>query len=243
MIASTHNPLVKHLVKLRENRKYREEQNSVAIFGFKLIGEIAAISPPQKIFVENLSDAPHCPTIYQVSPAVLKKMAGMPSCDPIAAEFFLPPPSTLANNAPLLVLDAVQDPGNVGTLLRTALAFGWRGVFFLPGCADPFHEKVIRSSRGALFWLPWREGSWEELQQIKTKNHLRAYIADIRGKPLPSLQPHKNTLLLLSNEGEGVSCKTEGFGEKITIPMTKESESLNVAIAGGVLMYYLREHG
>ena len=70
MLASVHNPLVKHLVKIRENRKYRLQHNSLLVSGFTVVSEIAASHKPNKIFVENLQDALPCPEIYQVSPAV-----------------------------------------------------------------------------------------------------------------------------------------------------------------------------
>lgn len=240
MIASVQNPLVKYLVKLRENREYREEIGSVVISGAKLVREVAAIAAPKKIFVEESKEAFLEGEIIQVSHAVLKKITGLPSPEPIAAEFDLPSPSTLKQKKPLLVLDAIRDPGNLGTLLRTALSFGWGGVFFLPTCADPFHEKTIRSSRAALFRLPWREGSWEELFKLQKEENLTLYIADIEGKPLSSIQPSEKVMLLLSNEAQGVAKTGEKFGEKITIPMMGEMESLNVAIAGAIIMYYLR---
>lgn len=242
MIASLHNPLVKHLIKLKENKKYREAKGAVLITGFKLIKELAERHPPRKIFVEKLEDALPCPEIYQVSYGIIKKITQLPSPEPIMAEFALPSCSDLKDKAPLLVLDAIQDPGNLGTLLRTALAFGWQGVFFLPGCVDPFNEKVMRASRGALFQLPFREGSWEEFLQLKEQNSLKAYIADIEGRAFHSIEPEKNSLLLLSNEAQGVSAKAKDLGETITIPMEGASESLNVSIAGAILMYYLK-HG
>lgn len=239
MISSTHNPLVKHLVKLRENKKYREEQGRLVVSGYKLIRELTALSPPLKLFVENLSDAPDSIESYLVTPAVLKKISGLSTPEPIAAEFSLPPPSSLMHQAPLLVLDAIRDPGNLGTLLRTALALGWGGVYLLPTCVDPFHEKVIRASRAALFHLPWRIGSWEELKELKESQKLSAYIADMEGEPLSQVHFTKNSLLLLSNEAQGVRPQDHVQGQKIAIPMHAEMESLNVAIAGGILMYGL----
>ena len=123
----------------------------------------------------------------------------------------------------------------MGTLIRTALALGWGGVYLLPGCVDPFHEKVIRASRGALFRFPWKEGGWEELKKM----NLKAYIADIKGRPLDEVHPEKEILLLLSNEAQGVSDEGGGFGERITIPMTGGAESLNVAASGAIMMYEL----
>lgn len=240
-ISSSQNSLVKHFVKLRENKKYREHHRSLLISGFKLVREIAEISMPKKIIVEHLEDALEADEIYQANPEIFKKILNLPSPEPIAAEFSFPEQVSLQGKAPLLVLEAIQDPGNLGTLMRTALALGWGGVFFLPGCVDPFHDKAIRSSRGALFHLPWRSGEWEELIQLKEQNLLTVWVADMHGKPLPTIPPKKEILLILSNEAQGISKKASQFGEAISIPISDCSESLNVAIAGAILMYGLRK--
>ncbi len=223
-ITSLQNPLVKHLVKLRTDGRYRQEQNSVLICGVKLVQELQEIVEPKARYNSE-----------NVSPEVMKKITGLVSPEGIAAEFPLPSPSIIENRAPLLVLDQINDPGNMGTLIRTALALGWEGVFFLPGCVDPFHEKVIRASRGALFRLPWKEGSWEELKSLP----LTPYVADTNGRSLHDVKPSKNTLLLLSNEAQGLSEEGKAYGERITIPMSGKMESLNVATSGAIMMYEL----
>jgi RNA methyltransferase, TrmH family len=239
MITSLYHPLVKHLVKLRESRCYREEMGTLLITGTKLVREIAAHTPPKRIFVQSTSPV-EAPETYIVTDAILKKITGLPSPEPIAAEFPLPHSHLLMNQTPLLALDAIRDPGNLGTLLRTALALGWGGVFLLPTCVDLFHDKVIRSSRAAAYRLPWRIGNWEELTQLCNTNGLHAYIADVEGLPLSHVPASQRILLLLSNEAQGVGQKAEHLGQKITIPMSGEMESLNVAIAGGILMYQLK---
>jgi RNA methyltransferase, TrmH family len=234
------NSLVKHLIKLRQNRAYREEQGSVVVSGLKLVKEIAQRATPKRVFVEDPSLCANG-SVYMVSHPLLKKITGLPSPEPIAAEFPLPPTTDLTHVAPLLILDAIRDPGNLGTLIRTALALGWGGVFFLPTCVDPFHEKVIRASRGALFYLPWREGSWEEFIALKNRGELTLFIADKEGAPLSSIRAEKKSALLMSNEAQGVRPRVVEFGQKITIPMMGSMESLNVAVAGGILMYYLND--
>jgi TrmH family RNA methyltransferase len=229
-IISLQNPLIKHLVKLRIDARYRKEQGSLLVSGYKLVGELSEITAPIRVF----SETPH-PLHTLVSEAVMKKITGLTSPEGIAAEFPLPSPSSLEGKAPLLALDRINDPGNMGTLIRTALALGWAGIYFLPGCVDPFHEKVIRASRGALFRLPWKEGDWEELK----KSRLTAFAADLEGKPLDEIEPRKEIVLLLSNEAQGLSDEGASFGERITIPMRGKIESLNVAVSGAIMMYEL----
>ncbi|MCH9627761.1 MAG: 23S rRNA (guanosine-2'-O-)-methyltransferase RlmB [Chlamydiales bacterium] len=230
-IVSTHNPVIKHLVKLRTNARYRIEQGHVVISGLKLVAELSEVLPPSRLFSLEPLPIPH----IRVSESVMKKITGLPSPEGMAAEFPFPEATSLKNKAPLLVLDRITDPGNMGTLLRTALALGWKGVFFLPGCVDPFHEKVIRASRGALFYLPWQEGDWEQLRELPHT----AYTADIEGRPLPEVAPNENSMLVLSNEAQGISPEGAELGERVTIPMPGKMESLNVAISGAIMMYAL----
>ncbi len=242
MIASVHHPIVKELVRIREEKKYREEKQSVLIAGFKLIDELSEIVRPKRLFLENPDDAsifPRCPECIRVSSSVLKKITGLVSPEPFIAEFPLPPPSSLETGGPILVLDAIQDPGNSGTLLRTALALGFGGVFLLPGCVDPFNEKVLRSSRAALFRFPWQSGSFKELLELQAKRKCEIYIADTEGKALSALEDKDNFMLVLGNEGGGPNKTLDKYGKKITIPMHGAMESINVAVAGAILMYNL----
>lgn len=239
MISSVQNKEVKRLVRLREESRWRQEEGSVLVTGFKQIREIAKTCLPKKVFVVHREHGLPDSEVVQVTESVMKKITGQPSPEPIAAEFPLPRPSKIEGKTPLLVLDAIQDPGNCGTLLRTALALNWSAVFFLPNCVDPFNEKALRASRGALFWLPFCHGTFEELAGLKEKGNLIPYIADIQGKELSSLPKQEQLLLILGSESKGAGLEAKSFGEKITIPMSKDCESLNVAIAGAILMYSL----
>lgn len=239
MIASLHNPLVKHFVKLREEKHYRWEQRSVLITGYKLVQEVAARRPPKQWIVTEPCPMFITGKVQHVTPTVMKKITGLPSPEPIAAEFPLPEPQSLTHKAPLLALDGIRDPGNLGTLIRTALALGWSGVFFLPTCVDLFHEKALRSARAAPFYFPWQIGSWDELHQIAEMGNLKTYIADTEGDSIQTLQPSSQILLVLSNEAQGVQSHAKKNGYTITIPICGDMESLNVAIAGAILMYEL----
>jgi len=243
MIASPHNPLVKHLVKLREDKHYRIVHDSVLVTGYKLVHEVVAHTPAKKWFVTDSQAAyDQKGEVIEVSTSVMKKITGLPSPEPIAAEFPLPKPHSLIGLTSLLVLDAIRDPGNLGTLLRTALALGWGGVFLLPTCVDLCHEKVIRASRAAPFRLFWQEGTWEEIEALQKTEKFQPFIADTSGNPLHAIPPPSKPLLLLSNESQGVRGWVEKLGQKITIPMDENMESLNVAVAGAILMYSLGVH-
>jgi len=228
-ISSLSHTLVKHLLKLRKDADYRQATQSCLVMGKKAISEAMRYAKPKHILSSD-------PSHIQVSEEVFKKITGLTSPEPMLAEFPLPQPQSLQDVPSLLVLDRVTDPGNLGSLLRSALALGWGGVFFLPHCVDPFNDKVLRASKAALFSLPYTTGHLQDLFALAP--HFSAYVADLTGNELNKTFPSKRPLLVLSHESQGVSAELQDFGTKITIPI-KNMESLNVAAAGAILMYEL----
>ena len=241
-ISSATHPLVKHLVKIRKDRAYRREMGRAVILGQKLVCELAPQYPIQTLFVlEGKSVPPHLrpQKIYIVNQALLNKVADVKNAENILAEVIIPPERSFENKKRIVALDRITDPGNLGTLLRTALAFGFEGAYLLEGSVDPFNDKAIRAAKGASFKLPLATGTEENLLNLATNNNLTTYIADIEGTSLPELQPEEPFLLILGNESQGISKTLKPLGEKITIPMPGNIESLNVAVAGAIIMYHL----
>jgi RNA methyltransferase, TrmH family len=232
-VSSPQNPLYKHFKKLSTNKKYRYEQKSFLAFGKKVISELSEISPPINLVSTKEGSAP---TIFKES--LVKDLSGQPAPDGVFAEFSMPDIKPL--KTPFLVLDGLQDPGNLGTLLRSVLAFNWGSVIFLPGCVDPFSPKVIQASRGAIASIPFRFFSADELQLCLKQNSLSLYIADCEGVSIKNLLPSRECALLLGNEGQGIITNIEG--KKVTIPINSSCESLNVAIAGSIIMHHLKPY-
>jgi len=240
-ISSLNNPLLKQWVKIRQKKSEREKHRSVIVSGKKLIQELAEIIPPKRVFItQPVFKLPRAVETFYVTDEMLKKITGLRTVEEMAAEFPLPSPSSLKGKQPILALDRIADPGNLGTLLRTAHALGWEGIFLLPNCVDPFNDKVVRASRGALFSLSWYMGQWDEISSLIQINKLTPYVADAKGLPLTSFKPKRSSLLLLSNEAKGISQRGKELGERVAIPMQGKTESLNVAVAGSILMYFLR---
>lgn len=238
-ITSLHHPLVKHLVKIRDNKHYRQACQSVLVPGIKLVKEVAQTIKPKVVFAAEISPDLNISPTHIVSVEILKKVTGLVSPEGIVAEFPLPSSTSLAGKSFVLVLDQVADPGNMGTLLRTGLALGWEGAFLLPGCVDPFNEKVIRSSRGACFRFPFQLVTWDLIESMAEKDAIPILVADLEGIPLHELTVALvKAYLVLSNEARGVSLDLKKT--KIQIPMPGPMESLNVAVAGGILMYTLK---
>ena len=171
-----------------------------------------------------------------VSEAILKKITGLNQPDGFAAEIQLPQPQDLRDKEFLVILDRIADPGNLGTLLRTALALNWEGVIVTPGTVDLFNDKVLRAAKGAHFHLPYARLSIEEIAALK----LHFYTADLEGDPLGTTPFQTPSALILSSEGHGPGSWSEGRARKITIPMNPHVESLNVAASGAILLYAMR---
>jgi TrmH family RNA methyltransferase len=141
--------------------------------------------------------------------------------------------------AVLLVLDAVQDPGNFGTLARTAEALGAAGLVALPGTVDPWNPKSVRAAMGSTFRLPVVEAGWDELAPWLAENGVRTLAAVVGGEPLGDDRPRR-AALVLGNEGAGVGDETRARADRaVGIPLRGRAESLNVAAAGAILLYDL----
>lgn len=146
---------------------------------------------------------------------------------------------TLAPSARLLILDGIQDPGNVGTMVRTAAALGVAATVALPGTVDLWNAKVVRSAMGALFSHQALAATWQELDAYLSKHTVPLWAADASGAPVPSGTPSR-LALVVGNEGSGLSPAIRERSERlISIPIDNV-ESLNVAVATGILLYALR---
>lgn len=240
-LTSLQHPLIKHWTSLRKNKEYREEKQALLIAGKKIIGEY-----PHRIKTSIGLAPPDFPAeeAYLVTEEMLKKITGLEQPDGWAAEIPLPSQKVdLDAKKAILVLDQIQDPGNLGTLLRTSLAFGWDAVVATPGTVDFFNDKAIRAAKGATFRLPLCRRSAEELALWLQERPRNAYVADARGKPFSSLTPSSPLLLILGSEGSGASAAMRKLAHPISIPMQNQVDSLNVAIAGAILLYHLRGEG
>ncbi|WP_194848479.1 TrmH family RNA methyltransferase [Candidatus Neptunochlamydia vexilliferae] len=231
-VTSLQHPIVKHLVKLRKERLYRDEKGFLLLEGKKMIlefqGEIETLITTEETSIPAKNR-------YVVPPEVIKKIADTSSPEPYLAEVPLPPPAPLEGKR-LIALDRINDPGNLGTLLRTALALGFEGVFLL-SCADPFSPKALRAAKGATFHLPIRQGSEEELLSLMSNRHI--YVADAQGMENTTFTTP--LILVLGSEAHGPSPALKSQGTLISIPMSDKAESLNVAVAGGILMHKMGE--
>ncbi len=140
---------------------------------------------------------------------------------------------------PIVLLDAVQDPGNVGTIARTALAFGAAGLVALPGTVDLTNPKVVRAAAGALFRLPSLHADVDAVLAWCSAEQISVWATAMDGAPLagPADTP---VALVLGNEGAGISDRlAAATARRVSIPISDDAESLNVAVAAGILLHAL----
>lgn len=154
-------------------------------------------------------------------------------------ELAAPPPE-----ARYLILDALQDPGNVGTVIRTAAALGVTATIALPGTVDLWNSKVVRSTMGATFTHPSLAGTWEDVMSFLNAHAIPCWAADTGGVVIDDTDPASlppRLALVVGNEGAGISLAVaERVEQRVAIGMAPGVESLNVAVATGILLHALR---
>ena len=142
----------------------------------------------------------------------------------------------------VLLLDGLQDPGNVGTILRTAAALGARATIALPGTVDIWNPKVIRSSMGAQFHHEALHASVEDAVGFLTRNSFELWATDTAGAPLDARDAPRRLAIAVGNEGAGISSSIGAKAQRtVSLPISGDVESLNVAVAAGILLYELRQ--
>ncbi|UCG89053.1 MAG: RNA methyltransferase [Gemmatimonadota bacterium] len=210
----------------------------VAIRGV-LVDEFLASTPHGGGLLRQL--AAHAIPVEQISSQTLAGLAATESPQGVVA-VIEQPRSDLSAIAPVawhpaLVLDAVQDPGNVGTLLRTAFALGCPGAVLLKGTADPANPKALRAAAGASFRLPLATASDEQLAGWLKRNDIVLWVSDAAGTPIRRLEAPPRLAVVVGNEGAGVRPVLAALSqERVAVPLARGAESLNVAVAAGIIL-------
>ncbi len=158
----------------------------------------------------------------------------------VCAEPRPPAAEVVRPGARLLLLDAVQDPGNAGTLIRAATAFGLDGVVALDGTVDPWNPKTVRAAAGMAFRLPVLGASWAEVEALLASSGLPLLVADAGGEPPPTEPLDGGWALAVGNEAAGPRGDVRAAARTVVrVPMPGPAESLNVGVAGSILLYAL----
>lgn len=247
LITSAQNPKIKRIRALLGRAKERREANAFVVEGVRLVEEAlntywrfetviydASLSERGKLLVDRLrSDQIE---IEEVSAELMKSLSETETPQGILAVLklsHLPIPESLSF---VLILDQIRDPGNLGTLLRSAAAAGVQAVLIPPETADAFAPKVVRAGMGAHFRLPIHVVSWDHIEAF-TKG-LRVYLAEMDSPSCWETDLRQPLALIIGGEAEGASQEARTLAtQTISIPMAGNVESLNAGVAGSVLMF------
>ncbi len=253
MIRSNKNPSIQNIRKLLNKRTERYEQRKFIIEGVRLLEEafLSSFHPDLILISQNVSERgrsivkqlslDNVKTV-EVPHSIINELSDTKAPQGVLAVCSFPQLSLPKQIVFSLVIDGIADPGNLGTILRTALAAGVDSVFILSSTVDPFSPKVVRSAMGAHFKLPIRVLEFLELRSILQADNNKAikiYLADARGGlPYWDVDLRPPVALVIGSEatGPGNQCR-EYVENKIWIPMSEKCESLNASIAAGILLF------
>jgi TrmH family RNA methyltransferase len=243
--------LGRHGARLKDLRKRvkNRPEGQVIVDGRRLVADVVRWGVPllELYLADGLDPDPEIAAaageVFTVDAPVLDDLA--PTRHPqgvlaVVADPRLPP--WPAREGVAVWLDTVQDPGNLGAIVRSAAALGARSVLLSPGCADHFHPAAVRGSAGAVFRLPIsRDVTAARVAERIAESGGEIWAAGPGGTPLDRWQPSRPLVLLVGAEGAGLSpdALAVATGE-VTIPLDREIESLNVAVAAGILLERLR---
>ena len=247
IITSRDNAGVKYACTLRDSEKQRAAEGLFFAEGPKLCLELAKSCTPRTAYATEaaMEKTPALESLRPtlIAPHVAEKLAGTKTSQGVFVLFEQPAPPVerLDTATHILALEGVQDPGNVGTLLRSAAAFGFDGVLLSKGCAAPFAPKTLRASMGAAGRLP--VAPVQALQQLRARGVVCLAAALYHSRPLDEApQSYPDGLCaVIGSEGQGLTdAAVQACDMAVRIPMTDLVESLNAGVAGSVLLWHFR---
>jgi TrmH family RNA methyltransferase len=251
MITSLQNPRIKEIRLLNSGSKHRRKAGLFVAEGVRLLEEaLGAGSIPElviytedldqrgKLVVDSFQALPA--PCELVSPEVLQSASDTETPQGILAVLPILSPALPPHPDLIVILDAIRDPGNLGTLMRSCLAAGADGMLLGPGTVDPYSPKVVRAGMGAHFKLPVQRTSWKGISRL-TKN-LNLYLAEMEGgQCLWDLDLSEPLGIILGGEAHGAGQKAHQLSDQqLHIPMDSDSDSLNAAVAGAVILFEIK---
>lgn len=248
-IESPQNSLVKHWKKLLSVRKERDKTGEFIIEGYHLVEE--AIKQKENVLTIMISDTSEIPAnwdvenveMVEINDVIKKELAETEHTQGIFAHCKQQTvvDQVQTNWSRLLLIDAVQDPGNIGTMIRTADAAGIDAVILGKGSADAYNSKTLRSAQGSHFHIPVVKGDLHEwVDQLKNRQVPVFGTAFENSTPFNAVKKGDTFALIVGNEGSGIHAELlQKTDQNIIVPLLGQAESLNVAVATGILLYGL----
>lgn len=243
ILTSKNNPLIKETASLKE-KKGRKELGLFLVEGKKMALECQKSDfEIERVFVAESYDGvlPFAEElIVRVTDDVFRFLSDEKTPQGILCRVRIPDTTPACPTGKCIFLDGVADPGNVGTILRTANAAGYNAVYLTEGCADPFSPKSVRASMSGVFFTKLYRGERKTLLELLHGTPL--IVADMSGENVFTFDPPTNFTLAIGNEANGISEEVaQSATHTVKIPMRETQESLNAAISAGIIMYVLQK--
>ena len=230
-------------------KKYREQFGLCAIEGEKVIREALNLGRVKTLIVDESRENSYIDLLEEndkisivVSSEVFKTLSSEVSNQGIMAVIEINPVLAINPSHNLLVLDHLQDPGNLGTIIRSAVASGHTDIILIDS-VDPYNEKTLRSTTGTIFHPNFVKMRREDFIKFATQNNLNILLADMNGQNLYDSKAvfGEPYALVIGSEGQGVSQEIRGLNHKtISIPMDSRVESLNAGVSASIIMFNLK---
>lgn len=234
VIKSSKNNLIKMINKLKK-KKFRNEKNLFLIETRKMIDEAIKSNRNIEYIIQKESNELIYDNSILIEDDLFNEISNLVTPDGYMAIVSKYNEDKLSEN--ILILDNIQDPGNMGTLIRSAEAFGYNTIISI-NSVDYYNEKVLRSTMGSIFRLNLIETNYEF---INTLNDYKIYIADMNGEDFREIESSQKKAIVIGNEGNGISEEIKKNPHKLVkIPMQGKVESLNAAVSGSILMSTLK---
>ncbi len=250
MITSVQNPKIKWARALQAQSRFRRKENAFVVEGVRLVEEALLVGQPFELvlYTEGLSQRGQAILeklsaqeiqVEQVAEHVMKASSDTQTPQGILAVLTIQPLPLPEEMGFVLITDGIRDPGNMGTILRTAVAAGVEVALIPGGIVDVYAPKVIRAAMGAHFQLPLVAANWQEIRAMLRSASLKVYLADANaGVTYTEADLREPLALIIGGEAQGASLAAQKLAdEHLHIPMPGKIESLNAAVATAVLLF------
>ena len=239
MITSIHNACIKDVMKLKQ-KKYRNQTKQYLVEGHHLVQE--ALQKDKVAYILSTEELQIHVKVILVSEAVMKKLTDVMHPQTIMAVCHMDIDDTIIVGDRYLLLDTLQDPGNVGTLIRTAAAFGIDQVILSPTCVDIYNDKVLRAMQGAHFHISCVYQDLMQCIPYLQQQGIFVVGSALQGaRAIETIEPSQRMAFVVGNEANGMLEQHRKVCDALAYIPIRDMESLNVAIAGSIMMYHFKK--
>ncbi len=238
-ILSVNNEYIKYLLKLKE-KKFRQQEKKFLIEGYHLVEEAYKANVLKEVLVIDDITAFNNTNKIKVNESIIKKLSSTITPQKIIGVCEINSNSDLIGDK-ILLLDNINDPGNLGTIIRSAVGFGVTTIIMGPDCVDLYNDKVIRSTQGAIFRINIIVKNLKEIIKKLKEKEVQIIGTSLESSVfLQNIKKPNRYAIILGNEANGIKQELLDLTDlNVKIEISEQLESLNVAVAGSIIMYYL----